>query len=125
MNRSLKLAVPVLLAGLLAGFWIGARCERAAERRLRRDGPNVEKIHRKFVKELALDASQSEKVKAILDARKEKFTALRRGHHGQFEALRAEMDKEIEALLSDAQKPRFAALRERWRKKHAERHGAR
>lgn len=120
MRPAWRLAVPALLLGLLAGFWGGARLERASSLKIRRDGPSVEKIHRRFVKKLGLDETQSAKVRAVLDSRRDRFAALRREGHDKAAALRAEMDREIEAVLDERQKAVFAEMRARWEKRHAE-----
>lgn len=120
MTRAWKLVVPALLGGLLLGAWIGSRCERAAMRRLRREGPNPEKALKTFRRELSLSDAQTESVRGILLSRRERFAGIRRDGHERFRVLRAEMDAEIEKTLDDAQKKKFAELRARWDKKHAD-----
>lgn len=117
MTRAWKLVLPGVLAGLLAGLWIGARFERSLQKKIRRDGPNPERIVKKMRRELELTPAQTESVRAILASRREQFAAARREGAERLRALRAGVDKEIEPLLDERQKAKFAALRERWEKR--------
>jgi phytoene dehydrogenase-like protein len=121
--RSWRWVLPALLAGLLAGFWAGARLERAAQRKARRDGPDIARIHSRFVRRLTLNEDQSAKLRTIFESRRERFKAIQREEHDKAAALRLEIDREIEAMLDAGQKARFAEMRARWEKKHAERMG--
>lgn len=120
MSRVWRLALPALLAGLLAGVWIGSRCERSAQRRLKREGPNAEHALKKLRKHLNLREDQTAAIRAIMASRKEQFAAARRDSADRIRALRAGVDKEIEPLLDEAQKRKFAELRARWDKRMSE-----
>lgn len=116
MSRAQAVAA-ALLAGLLIGAWGGARLDRDARRRSRRQGPNVEKVVKRFERDLKLDAAQTVKVREILESRRGRHEALRKESDERFRALRVEMDVEIEKLLTEEQKARFAETRARWEKK--------
>ncbi len=118
MNKTSAVAA-ALLAGLLAGVWIGSALERSSSRKARRQGPDIERMVKKLERALELDAAQVVKVRAALESRRGRHEALRKSSHDSFMALRAEVDRDIEAVLTDVQKPRFAALRAKWEKRHA------
>lgn len=120
MSRGWRLVLPALLAGLLAGVWIGSRCERSAQRRLRHQGPDAEKALKKIRKELVLRDEQTAAVRKIMEARKSQFAAARREGRERVRALRADVDREIEALLDAEQKKKFAEMKIRWDKKMRE-----
>lgn len=120
MSRAWRLVLPAVLGGLLAGVWIGSRCERAAGRRMRREGPRTERVMKMFRRELKLNDDQAVKVRAVLDAKKPAFQAVRREEQARMAALRAEIDKEIEPLLDEAQKKKQSELRARWDKRARE-----
>ena len=116
LSRSWRLILPAVLAGLLAGVWIGARCERAAMRRMRRQGPDPERVVKRFRRELALSEAQAGEIFKLLEARRGRFLALRQEGERRSEALRADVDRDIEKVLDEPQKKKFAAMRERRRK---------
>ncbi len=120
MTRAWKLVLPGVLAGLLAGVWIGARFERSAQKRIRRDGPSPERVLKKLRRELDLTPVQTESIRSIMASHKGKFVAARREGAARLAELRRGVDKEIEPLLDERQKAKFAALRERWEKRMRE-----
>jgi len=115
--RHWRLVLPVLLGGLLAGVWIGSRCERAAGKRMRREGPRTERVLKMLKRELKLRDDQAETVRGILQAKRPAFQAVRREEEARMAALRLEIDKEIAPLLDDAQKLKQAELRAKWEKR--------
>lgn len=118
--RTWRLVLPAVLGGLLVGVWLGARCERAASRRMRREGPSPEKVLRMFRRELKLRDDQVEPIRKILEAKRPEFQAARRDEEARTAALRAEIDKDISALLDDAQKAKQAELHARWERRMKE-----
>lgn len=120
MTRHWRLILPAVLAGLLAGVWIGSRCERAAGRRLRREGPRPERVVKMLRRHLKLTDEQLPKVREILEAKRPAFQAIRREEQSRMAALRAEIDKEIAPLLDEEQKKKQVELRARWEKRAAE-----
>ena len=114
MSRAWRLALPVLLGGLLAGVWIGARCERAAGRRMRRDGPRPERVLKMFKRELKLRDDQTKAIREILSAKRPAFQAIRREGEVRMAALRAEIDRDIAPLLDEGQRRKQEELRARW-----------
>ena len=122
MSRAWRLVLPAVLGGLLAGVWIGARCERSAERRMRREGPRPERMLKMLRRELKLRDDQTAAIRNILESKRLAFQAGRREAEGRMAALRAEIDKEIAPLLDDAQKRRQEELRARW-ERHARESG--
>ncbi len=120
MSRYWRLVVPAVLGGLLLGVFVGSRVERAAQRRMRREGPNPEKVLRKFRRELVLTDAQTESVRKIMASHKPEFEAARRDGFERMKALRASVDKEIDALLDAPQKERFVALKEKMDRKMRE-----
>lgn len=120
MTRSARLVLPALLGGLLIGVFAGARFERANQRRIRREGPNPEKVLRRFRRELALTDAQTEKVRGIMAAHKPEFAAARKEGFERVKALRAGVDREIEAILDETQKSRFVLLKEKMDRKMRE-----
>lgn len=117
MSRYWRLVVPAVLGGLLLGVWIGSRCERAAMRRMRREGPNPEHVLKMLRREIGLRPEQTESVRKVLEAKKPEFAALRRDEIARMNALRDSIDKDISPLLDDGQKAKLAALRARWDKR--------
>ncbi len=117
MSRAWRLVLPAVLGGLLAGVWIGARCERAADRRMRREGPRPERVLKMLRRQLKLRDDQSDQVRKILEAKGPAFQAIRRDEQTRMAALRAEIDGDIAPLLDDAQKVRQGELRARWEKR--------
>lgn len=124
MTRAWRLVLPAVLGGMLAGAWLGARCERAAGRRLRREGPRPERMVKMFKRELKLRDDQTESIRRILEAKRPAFQAVRREEAARMAALRVEIDKEIAPLLDDGQKTELDALRARWQKRARERDAA-
>ena len=119
MTRAWRLVLPALLGGLLLGVWIGARCERAASRRMRREGPTPERVLKMFRRELKLRDDQAAPILAILKAKDPAFQALRRDQDTRMTALRAEIDKDVSPLLDEAQRHKLDELRARWQKHDA------
>lgn len=117
MSRAWRLVLPAVLGGLLIGVWIGSRCERAAERRMRREGPRPERVLKMLRRELKLRDDQAEAVRAILESKRPAFLAIRRDEQAGMAALRAEIDKDISPLLDGAQKKKSEELRARWEKR--------
>ena len=120
MTRHWRLILPAVLGGLLAGVWLGARCERAASRRMRREGPKPEHVLKMFRRHLELRNDQIEPVKKILESKRPQFQAVRREEEARMSALRMEIDKEILPLLDEAQKAKQVELRARWEKRMKE-----
>lgn len=120
MTRAWRLVLPAVLAGLLAGVYAGARFERAAQKRQRREGPNPERVLRRFRRELVLTDAQTEKVRGIMAAHRPEFAAARKEGFERIKALRAGVDKEIDALLDADQKARFVLLKEKMDRKMRE-----
>lgn len=120
MTRAWRLVLPAVLGGLLAGVWIGARFERAAARRMRREGPNPEHVLKMLRRELKLRPDQTEAVRKILESKRPAFQSVRRDGEARMAALRAEIDKDISPLLDDAQKVKRDELRARWEKRQNE-----
>ncbi|MDD5303631.1 MAG: hypothetical protein PHS14_11050 [Elusimicrobia bacterium] len=116
MSRAWRLVLPAVLGGMLAGVWIGSRFERAAERRMRREGPNPERVLKMLRHELKLRDDQAEAVRKILESKRPAFQAIRREGEARMFALRAEIDDDISPLLDDAQKTKRDELRARWEK---------
>jgi Spy/CpxP family protein refolding chaperone len=107
-----------LLAGLLAGTWLGFAADRRAHRG-RGKGPNVERIVKKLARDLKLDEKQSAAVREAMTARRAKHEELRKEHEARFKALRAEIDADIEKVLTPEQKKAFAEKRAEWERKRA------
>lgn len=120
MNRTWRLILPAVLGGLLAGVWLGARCERAASRRMRREGPKPEYVLKMFRRHLNLRSDQVEPVQKILESKRPQFQAVRREEVARMSVLRTEIDKEITPLLDAAQKSKLSELRARWEKRMME-----
>ena len=120
MTRAWRLVLPAVLGGLLAGAWIGSRCERSAARRMRREGPRPERVLKMLRRELKLRDDQSAAILAILESKRSAFLAVHRDEEARMAALRAEIDKDILPLLDDAQKAKSAELRARWEKRQKE-----
>ena len=116
MTRAWRFVVPAVLGGMLAGVWICSRCERSAARRMRREGPNPERVLKMFRRELKLRDDQAEPIRRILEAKRPDFLAIRRDEEARMAALRADIDKGIAPLLDDAQKKKLEELRARWEK---------
>lgn len=120
MTRAWRLVLPAVLGGLLAGVWIGARCERAAARRMRREGPGPERMIKMLRRQMNLRDDQIEAVRKILESKRPEFQAVRRDSEARMTALRIEIDEAISPLLDDAQMKRKKILRERWNKRMKE-----
>lgn len=117
MSRGWRLVLPALLAGLLAGAWLGSRLERSAQRRMRREGPRPERVLKMLRRELALRPDQVQAVRGILEAKRPAFAAVRREEALLMDGLRAQIDAEITPLLDEPQRAKMEALRSRWRKR--------
>jgi len=120
LTRAWRLVLPAVLGGLLAGVWIGARCERAAARRMRREGPRPERMIKMLRRQMNLRNDQVEAVRKILESKRPEFQAIRRDSEARMTALRVEIDEAISPLLDEAQKKRKYVLRERWNKRMKE-----
>lgn len=108
-----------LLAGLLAGTWLGFAADRRALRGLKGRRPDPERIAKRLERVLMLDAQQTAKVRDIVASRGARHEALRQEHEAAFKALRAEIDAEIEKVLDEGQRRRFAEKRAAWEKRRA------
>lgn len=116
MSRGWRLVLPAVLGGLLAGVWLGARLERSAARRMRREGPNPQRVLKMLRHELKLRDDQSEAVRRILEAKRPAFQAIRREAEARMASLRVEIDNDISPLLDDVQKKRKDEMNARWQK---------
>ncbi|MEK7234503.1 MAG: hypothetical protein AAB268_11850 [Elusimicrobiota bacterium] len=117
MSHTWRLVIPAVLGGLLAGVWIGARCERAVGRRVRREGPRPERMLEMLRHELRLRDDQSEAVRRILESKRPAFHGIHRNAEARMAALRDEIDRDISVLLDDEQKRKSGELRVRWEKR--------
>jgi len=120
LRAALRLVFPSLLAGLLIGAWVGAKCERAEWRRSRREGPRLERVVKRMSRDLELRSDQVEPVRRVLEARRPAFDAARREGDERLRLLRAETDRLLEPLLDDGQQRRLAQLRERRERRRTE-----
>lgn len=120
MTRAWRLVLPAVLGGLLAGVWLGARLERSAARRMRREGPRPERVVKMLRRELGLRPDQTQALRALLVAKRPAFQAIRREEEARMAALRLEIDRDLAPFLDDAQKSKMAALRARWEKRAKE-----
>lgn len=120
MTRAWRLVLPAVLGGLLLGVWIGSRSERAAIRRMRREGPRPERVLKMLRRELKLRDDQADAVRKILESKRPAFQAIRRDEQAGMAALRAEIDRDISPLLDDAQNRKRDELRKRWEKRAKE-----
>jgi len=114
--RHWRVLLIAVLGGLLAGVWLGARLERAASRRMRREGPRPERIVKMLRRELALRPDQTQALRALLTAKRPAFQAIRRDEEARMAALRAEIDRDLTPFLDEAQRKRLEDLRARWQK---------
>lgn len=117
MTRAWRLVLPAVLGGLLAGVWLGARLERSAARRMRREGPRPEHIVKMLRRELGLRDDQTQALRVLLAAKRPAFQAIRRDEEARMASLRAEIDKDISPLLDDGQRRRLDEMRARWEKR--------
>lgn len=117
MTRAWRLVLPAVLGGLLAGVWLGARLERSAARRMRREGPRPERIVKMLRRELGLRDDQTQALRVLLAAKRPAFQAIRRDEEARMAALRAEIDKDLSPLLDDGQRKRLDDMRARWEKR--------
>lgn len=116
MIRAWRIVLPAVLAGLLAGVWAGARLERSASRRMRREGPRPARVVKMLTRELDLRPDQTQALRALLAAKRPAFQAIRREEEARMAALRAEIDRDLTPFLDEAQKKKLDALRVRWQK---------
>lgn len=116
MTRHWRVFLIAVLGGLLAGVWLGARLERSASRRMRREGPRPERVVKMLRRELDLRPDQTQALRALLAAKRPAFQAIRREEEARMAALRAEIDRDLSPFLDDAQKTRLEELRARWQK---------
>lgn len=107
-----------LLAGLLAGAWLGFAADRRSHGR-RGKSFNAERITEKLTRDLKLDEKQGAQVLEIMKSRRVKHEELRKEHEARFKALRAELDADIERVLTPEQKKAFAEKRARWERRRA------
>lgn len=116
MIRAWRVVIPAVLAGLLAGVWAGARLERYAGRRMRREGPRPTRVVKMLKRELDLRPDQTQALRALLTAKRPAFQAIRREEEARMAALRAEIDRDLTPFLDEAQRRKLDALRVRWQK---------
>ena len=120
MTRNWRFILPAVLGGLLAGVWIGSRCERASYRRMRHEGPQPERVLKLLTRKLDLRDDQTGKIRVILEAKRPAFQAVHREERARMAALRVEIDRDITPVLDDAQKKKLVELRARWEKRAQE-----
>ena len=120
MTRAWRLVLPAVLVGLLLGVWIGSRIERAAIRRMRREGPRPERVLKMLRRELKLRDYQAQALRVLLAAKRPAFQAIRRDEEARMAALRSEIDKELSPLLDEAQTRKMEEFRMRWEKRMKE-----
>lgn len=116
MIRAWRFVLPAVLVGLLAGVWTGARLERSAARRMRREGPRPARVVKMLSRELGLRPDQTQALRALLTAKRPAFQAIRREEEARMAALRAEIDRDLTPFLDEGQKKKLEALRARWQK---------
>lgn len=116
MIRAWRFILPAVLVGLLAGVWAGARLERSAARRMRREGPRPARVVKMLSRELGLRPDQTQALRALLTAKRPAFQAIRREEEARMAALRAEIDRDLTPFLDEGQKKKLEALRARWQK---------
>ena len=120
MKKHWRIVLPAVLGGLLLGIWLGARCERSVQRRLRREGPRPERVLKMLNRKLDLRADQSAAVGKVLEAKKPAFDSVRREERARMAALRDAIDKDVAPILDEAQRKKLAELRARWAKRDNE-----
>lgn len=120
MKKHWRVVLPALLGGLLLGVWLGARCERSVQRRLRREGPRPERVLKMLNHKLGLRADQSAAIAKVLEAKKPAFDAVRREEQARMKALRDGIDQDVTPILDEAQRKKLAELRARWEKRENE-----
>jgi len=120
MMKHWRLVVPALLGGLLLGVWLGARCERSVQRRLRREGPRPERVLKMLNRKLDLRPDQSAAIGKVLEAKRPAFDAVRLEERARMKSLRDGIDKDVAPILDEAQRTRLAELRARWEKRENE-----
>jgi hypothetical protein len=117
LTRHWRVVLTAVLGGLLAGVWLGARLERFASRRMRREGPRPERVVKMLRRELELRPDQTQALRALLAAKRPAFQAIRRDEESRMAALRAEIDRDLAPFLDEEQKTRMEALRARWQRR--------
>lgn len=120
MKKHWRVVLPAVLGGLLLGIWLGARCERSVQRRLRREGPRPERVLKMLNRKLDLRPDQSAAIGKVLEAKKPAFDAVRREERARMKVLRADVDKDVSPLLDEPQRAKLAELRARWEKRESE-----
>ncbi len=118
MRRWMKIGL-VFAAGLVLGAAAGSWGQRLAYRRWMQRGPNPERILAKLQKKLDLDPSQSQAVKAVLEARAKAFKASREEALARLKTDRESAQAEIMKILRPDQRPKFEALIAESRRRHS------
>lgn len=118
MTPSWKHIVAALLIGCLVGAAAGSRYQRWAFHKFWQQGPDPQRVLKKFTKELNLDAKQREAVKAILEKHHEEVVGLHRDMSAKFDEIRTSMRSEIKPLLTPEQQKKFEAMVARWDARH-------
>lgn len=114
---SLQVIAAFLIGGLLGGL-LGARAQRSALHRLWQNGPDTERMMKKFSGELSLDEGQQDAVKAVLDKYRDKMKVLHADTKARFDGLRLAMRAEIKPLLRPDQQAKFEVMLARWDARH-------
>ncbi|MBI5246886.1 MAG: hypothetical protein HY923_06865 [Elusimicrobia bacterium] len=120
MKKHWRIVLPAVLGGLLLGVWLGARCERTVQRRLRREGPRPERVLKMLNRKLDLRPDQSVAIGKVLEAKRPAFDAVRREERERMKALRDGIDKDVSPILDESQKKKLVELRARWEKRENE-----
>lgn len=68
----------------------------------------------KFSRKLELTPDQKEKVKAILEAKRQKIKALREQVGPKFEEIKSSTEAEIRKILTPGQQEKFESFKKKW-----------
>lgn len=102
-------SIPLFILGLLLGAALGSWGHRAAVRCFMRP-PEPGRMIEHLSRELKLDPSQKEAVRAVFEARRGQAEAMRKEHEARFEAMRVEVRAELAKVLRPEQLARFDEL---------------
>ena len=101
-----------LLVGVLIGWFASTRSFEGSGH-----GPRKDRLIEKFSGELSLTPEQKEKVRAVLEAKREQYRTMREELRPKFDAVRVSSREEIEKLLTPEQIPLFRKMEAEWKER--------
>ncbi len=121
MNGSKRWTAFVCLTGIVLGTGVGWWAGRDLFPRRWGWEQRYQRMLERFSSELKLTPEQKDRVKVLLEAKRQKMETLRAEARPRYEEVRISTQTEIRKLLSPEQQKRFDRMEMEWKRRRAQR----